>query len=489
MRNSEEKLLKDIIEEMPKKKIPKKIVNANFGTKEKSQQNSPESNLLYKPLNDLGNAERFVKQNGGRVRYCSELKKWLVYVDGQWVQDTGKRIYLMAKNTVQNIRKEALVDYLSTEDKQKIVAHADKSSSKGRINAMLDLAKWENGISVNITQLDADLWLLNCKNGTLNLRNKELQPHNPADLITKMIQVAYEREAHCPEWDRFLNKIMNNDRDKIEFLRRAIGYALTGEIYEQCLFVLHGLGANGKSTFIEILRELLGGYAMHTASESLLHSKSSPIRNDIARLHEARFVSAVEIGIGKKLDESLIKQLTGGDQVTARFLFNENFEYKPKFKLFITANHKPEIQGIDHGIWRRICLIPFDITIPSEEIDKDLPMKLRSELPGILAWFVQGCYEWQEQGLNPPDSIKAATATYRAEMDLLESFIVDNCIRNKSFKAAVGDLYESYKKWCESACEEPVGKKFFGKLMKQKGFKQSKSGSIRFWNGIKLDTD
>ena len=487
MREQKE-VAQDIIEDVSEK-TTQNVENANSGNQEQNQQDLSESQRLHKPLNDLGNAERFVEQSSDRVRYCPELNCWFVYVNGLWVQDTGKLIYLMAKDTIDSIRKEAKKEDLSADDKADIMAHANKSSSKGRINAMLDLAKWENGITVTISQLDADPWLLNCKNGTLNLKTKELQNHNPADLITKMVQVPYESDASCPEWDGFLSTIMEGDQDKVDFIQIAVGYGLTGVINEQCLFVFHGPGANGKSTITEILRDLLGGYAMHTTSDSLLHSKSSPIRNDIARLNGARFVSAVEIGMGKKLDESLIKQLTGGDQVTARFLYNEYFEYKPGFKLFIAANHRPEIRGTDNGIWRRIHLIPFDVTIPSEEIDKDLPMKLRQELPGILAWAVRGCCEWQSHGLNPPDSIKAATAEYRAEMDLLESFIDDKCIRQSSEKGAVGDLYEAYKKWSDDVCQETVGKKIFGNLMRQKGFTQSKSGSNRYWNGIKLNPE
>jgi hypothetical protein len=201
-------------------------------------------------------------------------------------------------------------------------------------------------------------------------------------------------------------------------------------------FTDQGPTANRPS--LEIYRELLAGYAMHTTTASLMGSSGSPIRNDLARLNGARFVSAVEIGMGKKLDEALVKQLTGGDQVTARFLYNEFFEYKPEFKLFIAANHKPDIQGVDHGIWRRIHLIPFDVTIPTEEIDRDLPSKLRAELPGILAWAVQGCREWQEQGLNVPASISSATAAYRAEMDIIAEFLTDCCTLQASEKTPWG---------------------------------------------------
>ena len=229
---------------------------------------------------------------------------------------------------------------------------------------MIDVAKWLPGVAVSVGMFDRDPMLLNCSNGTLDLRNGEIRAHDPADLITKMVPVAYDPQATCPVWEAFVDRIMEGDRSKIEFLQRAVGYSLTGITSEQCLFVLHGPGANGKSTFMETIRELLADYAMHTTTSSLLQSKSSPIRNDLARLNGARCVSAVEIGMGKRLDEALVKQLTGGDQVTARFLYNEYFEYKPTFKLFIAANHKPDIQGVDHGIWRRIHLIPFNVTIP-----------------------------------------------------------------------------------------------------------------------------
>ena len=172
--------------------------------------------------------------------------------------------------------------------------------------------------------------------------------------------------------------------------------------------------------------------------------------------------------------------------MTARFLYREFFEYRPQFKLVIAANHKPEIRGVDHGIWRRIHLIPFDVTIPAEEIDKDLPAKLRDELPGILAWAIRGCADWLEHGLMVPSSIADATAEYRAEMDVLENFIEDNCIRDTDRRVPVGELYSKYGTWSESACQDALGKKIFGNLMRQKGFSQVKSGDVRYWNGISL---
>jgi len=438
------------------------------------------------PLHGVGNAERFVKQHGEYIRFCSEWKAWLIYTAGQWEMQQGKtRLYQMAKETIQNMRDEAEREDLSYEQKQDLIGYANKSSKKSSINAMLDLASMEPIIQASASHFNSNLWQLNCVNGTLNLQTKALEVHQSSDFMTKKIATPYNKDAKCPKWDRLLETIMNGDQEKIDFLQRIFGYALTGETGEQCLFVFYGSGANGKSTIIEAFRDLLGEYAMNMSAESLLQSKAM-IRNDIARLNGARFVSAVEIGMDKKLNESLIKQLTGGDQVTARFLYREHFEYKPEFKLIIAANHKPEIKGVDNGIWRRIYIIPFDVTIPSEEIDKDLPAKLKQELPGILAWAVQGCYDWQEHGLNPPDSIKSATDSYRAEMDIIGGFIDDICEIDPEKRVPLGSLYASYQEWSDQACQDALGKKEFGNLMRQKGYSQIKSGSTRYWTGISI---
>jgi putative DNA primase/helicase len=439
-----------------------------------------------KPLTDLGNAERFVEQHRRAILYNVTAKVWLIYKNGHWQSDLGPEINRLAHDTVRRITSETARDDLDAKMKEEIIKHSKKSASKGRIKAMLDLAKWFTGITVHDGLLNADPWLLNCQNGTLNLKTQTIVPHRAEYFITNMVRVPYDPAAACPNWDRFLSTVMGESTEKIDFLRRMVGYILAGVTSEQCMFVLHGSGANGKTTFIEIVRELLADYAMHTTTSSLLHSTSSPIRNDLARLNTARLVSAVEVGMGKRLDEALIKQLTGGDQVTARFLYKEFFEFKPQFKLVIAANHKPEIRGVDHGIWRRIHLIPFEVTIPAVEMDKDLPSKLRNELPGILGWAVRGCSEWQERGLMVPSSIAEATAEYRAEMDLLESFISDRCVNGPDKRTPVSDLYSDYESWAKSACQDPVGKKIFGNLMKQKSYSQVKSGSTRYWRGLEI---
>ena len=442
-----------------------------------------------KPCTDLGNAERLVERFGHEFRYCLGNNGWYVNRRGRWIFDSGGRMYRMAFKVARSIEDEAKAENLTSDQVVELEKHSKKSAAKGRLKAMIELARWLPGICVPVGIMDSDPWLLNCQNGTLDLRTGELRCHDPSDLITKILPVNYEPDAACPVWEAIIAKIMGGDQEKIDFLKRVFGYSLTGLITEQCLFVFYGSGANGKSTILEIFRELLAGYAMHTTTASLLGSSGSPIRNDLARLNGSRLVSAAEVGMGKKLDEALVKQLTGGDQVTARFLYREYFEYKPEFKLFIAANHKPEIQGVDHGIWRRIHLIPFDFTIPADEIDRDLPNKLRAELSGILTWAVQGCQDWQENGLNVPDSISNATAAYRAEMDIIAEFLTDYCTLQANEKTPLGILYAAYTEWADNACQDAVGKKKFGDLMRQKGYKQSKSGGVRYWTGIQLNYD
>jgi putative DNA primase/helicase len=282
------------------------------------------------------------------------------------------------------------------------------------------LSAWpavSQGYPVIPEHLDQDPWLFNVENGTIDLKTGELRPHERGALITKLAPVQYDREAECPTWWKFLMRIFNGNLALIEFLQKAVGYALTGSTREQCLFFLHGLGANGKSTLLEIIHTLLGDYAHRTSSETFLIKKSGGIPNDVAALRGARLVGAVEVESGRRLAEVLIKEMTGGDRISARFLHAEWFDFKPEFKIFLAANHKPVIRGTDHAIWRRIHLIPFNVQIPKPEQDRDLPEKLKAELPGILNWALEGCQMWQLYGLEPPAEVQAATQDYREEMD------------------------------------------------------------------------
>ncbi|MFN3763256.1 MAG: phage/plasmid primase, P4 family, partial [Anaerolineae bacterium] len=325
--------------------------------------------------------------------------------------------------------------------------------------------------------------------GTIDLRSGELRPHNPDDLITKIAPVDYIPDAQAPTWEAFLHRIMDGNERLIAFLQRAVGYSLTGDTSERVLFILYGTGANGKTTFLETLRALLGDYGIQAPADTLLVGRENAVPNDIARLRGARFIAVSEISEGRRLAEVLVKSLTGRDTITARFLYSEFFEFRPEGKIWLATNHKPIIRGTDKAIWDRIRLIPFTVTIPEAEQDKHLVEKLKRELPGILAWAVRGCLEWQTSGLGVPEEVRSATEAYRAEMDVIGAFIADRCILSAGARVKAGDLYEAYRKWCEENKEEPLNKIAFGLRLAERGLVSERDMHARYWRGIGLLTD
>ncbi len=439
-------------------------------------------------LTDLGNARRLIKRHGKDIHYCYPWDKWLVWDGIRWTFDISGEVYRRAKDTVVSIYAEAAEEGLSEKERAEIARHAMKSESDSRINAMVNLAKSEPGVPVSPEDFDSDPWLLNVQNGTLNLRTFELQPHRREDLIMKLVPANYDPQAQCPLWLSFLDRVMGGSQSLTSYLQRVVGYTITGDTREQVLFMLYGTGANGKSTFLETLKALFGDYGQQADFSTFLHSDQDRVRNDIARLLGKRFVAAIEADAGRRLAEVLVKQLTGGDTVTARFLYREYFEFKPTFKIFLAANAKPTIRGQDHGIWRRIRLIPFTVTIPEQEQDRGLPTKLQAELPGILAWAVAGCKAWQRHGLDDPQEVLSATQSYREEMDILGGFIDECCVVDRTAQATTKSLYAEYLKWCEENAERPITKNTFGTRLKERGFEQiriGKSGS-RGWLGVGL---
>lgn len=436
---------------------------------------------------DYENAKRLVARYGNVIRYCYAWKKWIVWNGKVWRIDNDGEILRLAKDTVKHIYEEA--SQFSDENQRKsIAAWAVQSESEQKLKAMVSLAQSEAGIPISSKQFDANPYLLNCQNGTLDLKTGELRPHNAEDLITKILPFESNQEARCEEWIKFLARIMGENFDLIRFLQRAIGYCLTGDISEQCLFLLYGTGANGKSTFISILNLLLGDFAQTASFETFLVKNQERINNDIARMQGKRLISAIEAEGERRLSEVLVKQLTGGDVITARFLYGEFFEFKPQFKIVLACNHKPVIKGTDYAIWRRIKLIPFNITIPENERDKRLIEKLKAELLGILVWAVQGCLEWQREGLCEPQEVKQATNGYQAEMDVLQAFIDDRCVVNPDIRARSCILYNAYKKWCEENNESVLPNAQFGRRLGEKGFTSQKSNG-NWWKGIGVKSE
>jgi putative DNA primase/helicase len=379
------------------------------------------------PLTDVGNARRLLARCGSNIRYVPHWKSWLMWDGQRWQKDSMNRIAHLAKDTIRALYLDAA--NAPGWESQDLAKHAIRSEAAGRIAAMVQLAQSDPSVVVAPEVLDADLFRLTVFNGTIDLRSGVLQPHRREDLMTKLAPVTHDPTADCPQWLEMLDRIMAGDAAQIGFLQKALGYALTGDASEQCFFILHGRGANGKSTVIEVIRAVMGDYAMATAPETLLvKATSGGANNDIAMLQGARFVSAVETDQGRRIAEALVKQTTGGDRITARFLYGEFFEFPPSFKLFLATNHKPVIRGTDHAIWQRVRLIPFEVQIPEKDQDRHLASKIKAaELPGILNWLIEGCRAWQTDGLTPPERVLAATAEYREEQDVLGRFLGDAC--------------------------------------------------------------
>jgi putative DNA primase/helicase len=436
-------------------------------------------------LTDLGNAERLVDAHGQDIRYSHALKRWFAWGEKHWAEDDSGAVMRHAKATARAIYGEA--ERAATPDHAKAIAkHAMTSQSAQRLKAMVELAQSEAGIPISPNDLDQDPWLLNVANGILDLRSGELRKHRRKAYLSKLAPVAYDPNALCTTFLAFLDRIMGGDQALIDFLQRAAGYSLTGDTSERVVFILHGIGRNGKTTFVEALRSPLGhDYTARASTDTLLARRFEQIPNDLAALRGKRFVSASEVNQGRRLDEAKIKDITGGDSITARFMRGEWFDYKPQFKLWLSTNHKPVIRGTDEGIWDRIRLVPFDVRIPEDEIDRSLGQKLREEAPGILAWMVDGCLQWQERGLDPPEKVSTATQTYRTEMDLLGEFLADRCVLAAHTTAKVGDLYTTYSVWARENGEEPITKNAFGRQLTERGFTQKRAtGGERWWQGI-----
>jgi putative DNA primase/helicase len=454
------------------------------------EQNHELVNEVYDfSMDDTGNAARLLYLHGENLHYSYISGKWYIWNGRYWEEDNTGEIKRKADSTIKWMQDVELKSYIGTDivkykQLQKWIVRSRGSAAKKN---MITEAQHLEGIPILTDDMDKDLWAINCMNGTINLKTGELKPHSREDLITKIINVEYDPKAKCPQWIKFLDQIFNSNKDLINFIQRAVGYSLTGSIKEQCVFIMYGTGRNGKSTFIETICKLLGEYAKSTSMDTFTAKTNEGINNDVARLFGSRLVSAVESEENKKLKESLIKQLTGGDKMTARFLRQEFFEFVPTFKIWMTTNHKPKISGTDNGIWRRINLIPFEVTIPKESIDKELPDKLKEELPGILSWAVEGCMQWQKEGLNPPREVVTATEEYRSEMDVVKAFLNDCCRRDSKGNIQSSELYKVYQNWCEMNGEYTMSQRHFSIKVKEKNVDIIRSIGRSFFQGITLN--
>ncbi len=398
-------------------------------------------------LTDTGNAERFAKQHADSVRFCHAWQSWLVWDGKRWKRDDCGMVEQLGKQTVRSILLEA-ADEPNDDRRKALVSFAAKSEAVSRREAMLKLARSEPPLPITPEVLDTNNWTLNCLNGSIDLRSGQWRTHRREDFITRLCPVEYDAGAECPVWLASLSTWFQGNLELIEFVRRFIGYCLTGDISEQILAIWHGVGANGKSTILNVLMEMLGpDYAMKAAADLLLMKHGNDHPTALTDLHGKRFVACIETDDGRRLAESMVKELTGGDAIRARRMREDFWQFSPTHKLVLACNHRPVVRGTDNGIWRRIKLIPFNVVIPARDRDRHLNEKLRSELPGILAWSVRGCIDWRLNGLGEPQVVTEATGDYQLAEDSLANFIAECCILEDWARVRASDLLDAFREW------------------------------------------
>ncbi len=460
-------------------------------------------------LTDLGNANRLVDRHGRDMRFSHPQDAWLIWNGVRWcVDDTGE-IYRRATDTVMGIFAE-VAEAPSQADKRAIGSHAIRSQSSRAISAMISLAKSRPTIPVCPEDMDSDPWLWNCPNGTLDLRTGDLRAHRREDAITQLCPIPYDPDAECDLWESFLSRVFPADvgnpkaggnEGLIGYVQRLMGYGLTGDIREHVLPIFWGGGSNGKSTLIETAALVFGENYWAAAPDGMLVVRRTEAHpTELARLFRKRLVAATETDEGQRLNSSLVKRLTGGDTVTARFMRKDFFEFSPTHKLLMCTNDRPRITGGGHGIWRRVALIPFSVKFWKSDMgdigpdhlraDKTLPERLKRELPGILAWMVRGCLQWQKIGLQPPDEVRVATDEYREQQNTIGSFVVEKCeVTNRlDSQTTIKELYAAYCQWAEQNNETPLGKIRFNEAVQKEGIVRGRNSdsNVDVWKGLVL---
>ena len=432
---------------------------------------------------DVSVAERFADQFGDRVRFCKPLGGWFLYDGKRWRLDETEQIREFVKELAKSIYAEKLEELSAASARDRVAAHKRAISAHGllqrrKLDDVASVAR--SSLSISHHRFDADPYLLNCANGTLDLRTLKLRQHSRDDFVTKSVDAEFDMAATCPRWEQFITEI-TEDAEQAAFLQRAVGSCLTGSVSDQVAFLLHGKGANGKTVFLEVLRELFGDYARKAAFDTFLHKGDGGPRNDLIRLIGARLVTASEAGEGQRFNEALLKEITGGDTLAARKLYCESIEFTLGCKIFFATNHPPDVRGVDEGIWRRLLMVPFNLTIPAEKRDPRLLDTLRGEMTGILAWAVRGYEEWKRIGLRPPEVITRATRDYRDDNDILRDWL-DECVgEQQGAEVSKSDLHTNFIAWARNHGHYTLTKNKFGRKLKDRGWKDAQRGAVKVW--------
>lgn len=492
------KLVKDVADEQisaigAEMKARQKALASNGRGARTADILPPDRSVRY---DDLSNAERFLEFAGDDLLYSAEAKKWLIWNGTHWKFDNEDFVFQLAIEFAKNLYSP---EHIATDEGRK---NARRANNQNGLHAFLGIAARIK--TAPIDSLDTQAYLLNCKNGTLDLKTGELRPHSRADRITRLVESEFDAEATSPVFDDFLSTIQPNP-DVRAFLQRSIGYSLLGTVRERSFWILYGTGANGKSIFVNLFNNLLGQYASGTTTASIMAGRQAAIPNDIARLRGKRFIVIPETEENERLNSALVKALSAGDQMTARFLFGEFFDFYFTGKLWIATNHKPTITDHSKGLWDRLKLVPFNQNIPPDRVIKsdDLMAQLLADSPAILAWAVQGCRDYLDlNGLDVPEVIQTEIDSYRREQDSIAQFIEECCetidharacrpddyLIAADYRVSNSDLYRAYKRFCEENGEYLRSHRRLTQNMQERGFTQLKSGG-RYWDGIRLIVD
>ena len=437
--------------------------------------------LINYNCTDAGNAELFRDIVGENYRYVPELGKWLKFNGVRWIEASEEtKLQMLAVIRRRIDAANELLKAQNDELRAKIIKWSLASESDSRLKSALAIAQCM--LYKHFTEFDKDRFLLCVANGAIDLKldSDGFRKAKPEDHLYKRSHVKYDLYADCPRWLQFLDEIFLGNKELIAFIQKAVGYTLTGSISAQCFFILYGTGANGKSVFLTILQSLMGDFAITTSMDTFKDRKfkgNPQIPNDLAALYGKRFVKASELKENTRIDEERIKALTGEEEIQARYLYHEPFNFMPEFKIWLGVNHKPVIRGTDEAIWRRPKLIPFEAYFPPENRDENLLDTLKTELPGILLWAVEGCHKWQREGLDFPEKVIKATNGYREESDIVGRFLGECTVHGNGCKVKAKELYEAYKKWCEDSGEYAINQKNFGMKLTEKGYEKKRSNS------------
>ncbi|MCE9605331.1 MAG: hypothetical protein K8U03_10565 [Planctomycetia bacterium] len=426
-------------------------------------------------------AHSIAKRNQHRMRYVLGQKKFIVNDGKRWKYDEGPIVDAIIRATTDELFTDAdvLNDEISARDAAETIRFIKTQNTAQGMAGIKRYLPSDPGISITADKLDQDSALLNVLNGTIDLRTGELLKHDSSMMLTRLIELHYDRCSECPTWERVLADVFP-DAELRDHMQRLTGYLMTGSVREHKLLIFWGCGANGKSLIVETIRAMLGEYATAGAPD-LLMQKGDAHPTEIASLFGRRFVPCVETEENRRLAEARVKLLTGGDELTARRMREDFWTFKPTHKLLLCTNHKPELRGTDHGIRRRLHLVPFVRTFAADEQDKSLPSKLRAELPGILSWAVRGAKRWATEGLGEPECVKAATADYIDSQDVIGTFITECCTVASWGRVRASSLYGAYQRWCDSAGEQPVTLRRFGQSVGERGIEKRTNNGVWYF--------